>query len=271
MQNEIYQFMSNLHPLRSRVTLVFVVLAGFFITNALVAEFIGVKLFSVEGVLGIEPFRWTIFGVNDLGLTMTAGVLLWPIVFIMTDIINEYFGIKGVRILSYLTVVLILYSFFIVYFAIWVKPDSWWAFESGFIGEIGDVDNMQIAYRRIFGQGMWIIGASVIAFLVGQLVDVLVFRRIKIWTGESKLWLRANGSTFVSQFIDSYLILMIAFWIGAGWEWQRVLAIGTINFMYKVLMAFLLTPLIYLIHFWIDKYLGEEQSEELRKQALENT
>lgn len=119
------------HFLDNKVNTLFLILGGFFIANAIIAELIGIKLFSVEGVLGIPAFNWTIFGVEGIGLTMTAGVIIWPIVFIMTDIINEYFGIRGVRFLSFLTVDLIIYVFVAVLVAIVVFPDAWWQFESG--------------------------------------------------------------------------------------------------------------------------------------------
>ena len=87
----------------------FIVLAGFFITNAVLAEFIGVKIFSLEQSLGIQAVSFSFFGFGPLSFNLTAGVLLWPIVFTLTDILNEYFGIKGVRFLSYLAVTLICF------------------------------------------------------------------------------------------------------------------------------------------------------------------
>ena len=97
--------------LNNKLTRLFLILAGFIISNALIAELIGVKIFSVEKIFGLSPYQWEIFGVENIGLSMSAGVLLWPVVFVMTDIINEYYGVKGVKLLSYLTVGLILYSF----------------------------------------------------------------------------------------------------------------------------------------------------------------
>ncbi|MEL6133183.1 MAG: VUT family protein, partial [Bacteroidota bacterium] len=87
--------------------ILFIILGGFFVTNALIAEIIGTKLFSVEKIFGLEPANLTLFGQEGNSFNMTAGVLLWPVVFVMTDIINEYYGKKGVQILSYLTAALI--------------------------------------------------------------------------------------------------------------------------------------------------------------------
>ena len=94
---------------------------------------------------------------------------------------------------------------------------------------------MDVAYRKIFGQGLWIIIGSLVAFLVGQILDVAVYQRIKKSTGEKLLWLRATGSTLVSQFVDSFVVLIIAFYIGADWELGRVLAIG-LFMMISILM-----------------------------------
>ena len=238
-------------------------------TNALVAEFIGVKIFSLEESLGFDSFDWTIFGVGGLGFNLTAGVLLWPVVFVLTDVINEYFGEKGVKLLSNYAVVLILYAFVMVYFAISLSPNSWWQNESGLLDPDPSrhIDDMDLAFRRIFGQGLWIIVGSLVAFLIGQIVDVMTFHRIKKMTGEKKVWLRATGSTLVSQFIDSFVVLFIAFYIGADWDLVRVLAIGSVNYMYKFVMAVILTPVIYLAHYLIDRYLGQELSEKLKTQA----
>lgn len=246
----------------------FLILGGFFITNTLVAEFIGVKIFSLEASLGFDPLNIKLFGVDKLGFNLTAGVMLWPVVFVMTDIINEYFGKKGVRMLSNMAVIFILYAFLMFLVGINLAPNEWWQFESGLRPDSNQsVDDMDLAFRKIFGQGLWIIVGSLVAFLVGQIVDVLVFHRIKQFTGEGKIWLRATGSTLVSQFIDSYIVLIIAFYIGADWDIVRVLAIGTVNYIYKFVLAIVLTPMIYLGHYLIERYLGEDLASRLKTEA----
>ncbi len=247
----------------------FILLGGFFIANAVIAEFIGVKIFSLESTFGFKPFDWSILGVDGLGFNLTAGVLIWPVVFIMTDVINEYYGKKGVRFLSNLAVGLILYAFLMVYLAIVVAPNDWWQNESGMLSADSafHISDMDLAFRKVFGQGLWIIFGSVIAFLVGQIVDVYVFQKIKKITGEKKIWLRATGSTLVSQFIDSFAVLIIAFYIGSDWDLVRVLAIGLVNYTYKFIMAIILTPMIYLAHFFIERYLGEEMANKMKTLA----
>lgn len=240
----------------------FLILGGFFIANALIAEFIGVKIFSLESTLRIAPLSYSIFG-EQMSFNLTAGVVLWPVVFIMTDIINEYYGKRGVQFLSYLTVGLIIFAFGMVYTAINLAPADWWVSSAADSG----VPNFQYAFEKIFGQGLWIILGSLVAFLVGQLVDVIVFQRLKRMTGDEKIWLRATGSTLISQFIDSFVVLIIAFKLGADWSWALVLAVGFNNYFYKFFVAVVLTPIIYLAHRLIDTYLGKELADSMKKEA----
>ena len=240
----------------------FFILGGFFVANALIAEFIGIKIFSLEETIGIDSSNYLFFG-EKISFNLTAGVLLWPIVFVLTDVINEYFGIKGVRFLSFLTVALISYAFIGVYFAIHLTPASWWV-ESA-ISE--GIPNFQNAFKKIFGQGLWIIGGSLTAFLIGQIVDVRVFQKLKSITGENKIWLRATGSTLISQLIDSFVVLFIAFKIGADWSWSLFLAVGTCNYIFKFIVAIIMTPIIYLAHLIIDKFLGPQLAKAMKLEA----
>ena len=247
-----------------KANLLFIVLGGFFVANALIAEFIGIKIFSLEKTFGFDPVSWKFFGIENLSFQLTAGVLLWPVIFVMTDVINEYYGRRGVKILSFLTVGLIIYAFVMFALGINLIPADWWPRSNVDNG----VPDMQVAFTQVFGQGMWIIIGSVVAFLVAQLIDVFIFHRIKLITGERLVWLRATGSTVVSQLVDSFVVLFIAFNIGQGWEMNLVLAICLMNYIYKFLMAILLTPVIYLIRWLIQKYLGKEEATRLKDLAL---
>jgi uncharacterized integral membrane protein (TIGR00697 family) len=257
--------------LSSKPTRLFLVLGAFFIANALIAEFIGVKIFSLESSLGLRPANILLFS-TPFSFNLTAGVLLWPVVFIMTDIINEYYGYKGVRFLSYMAAVLISYAFILFYMAIRLAPAAWWPTSKAGTG----VADMQLAYSAVFGQGLWIIVGSLVAFLIGQVLDVLVFHRIKKMTGEKYIWLRSTGSTLVSQFIDSFVVLGIAFYIGpllqpsqgAPWSVQQLLSVGTGNYIYKFVVALALTPVIYLMHNLIERYLGPNVAKQMKEGAM---
>jgi queuosine precursor transporter len=249
--------------LADKPTKVFITITAFFVANALIAECIGGKIFSFEKLVGIAPTNFTLFGQTGLSFNLTCGVLLWPLEFIVTDIVNEYYGPKAVRRISFTAVGLILYAFVMFYLAIHVPAADFWL---GSQQEKG-INNMQTAFTGIFGQGMWIIVGSLTAFLVSQLVDVFVFHKIKKATGDKWVWLRATGSTFVSQFVDSFIVLFIAFKIGNNWSWQLVLAICVVNYLYKASMAIILSPLIYVIESVIDNYVGKDVAIAMKKAA----
>lgn len=250
--------------LKDRPTKLFIFFCSFFVANALIAECIGGKIFSLEKLLGITPHNFTILGQSGLSFNLTCGVLLWPLEFVMTDIVNEYYGPKAVRRISYIAVSLIAYAFIMFYISIEVPPADFWIGTGANRG----LPDMQNAYSGIFGQGMWIIVASITAFLVSQIVDVTVFHRIKRATGEKHIWLRATGSTIISQLIDSFIVLFIAFKVGAGWSWQLVLAVCIMNYTYKFIVAIALTPLIYFAEGRIEKYLGAETTARMKAAAM---
>ncbi|MFZ6012648.1 MAG: queuosine precursor transporter [Bacteroidota bacterium] len=239
----------------------FIVLCGVFITNALLAEIIGAKIFSAESTVGLQPAHLTIMGfVMDFNLT--AGVIIWPVVFLTTDLINEYFGKPGVKRISYLTALLIAYSFVVIFFTIQLPPADWWEVITD---EDGKTFNMNLAFNRILGQGQRIIIGSLAAFLLGQLVDVFIFQKLRHVTGSKMLWLRATGSTLVSQLVDSFVVLFIAFY--GVFSNQQIIAIGITNYIYKFAIAIILTPLVYFGHSVIDTYLGKANAEKLSEQA----
>jgi uncharacterized integral membrane protein (TIGR00697 family) len=87
-------------------------------------------------------------------------------------------------------------------------------------------------------------------------------------TGEKKVWLRATGSTLISQLVDSFIVLFIAFKIGKDWSWQLVFAICLVNYTYKVIMAIILTPVIYIVEHRIEKYLGRDLAHKMKQAAM---
>jgi len=244
----------------------FLILAGFFIANALIAEIIGVKIFSLEKTLGLAPLGINIFG-QQLDVNLTAGVLLWPVVFIMTDIINEYYGFRGVKFLSILTAAIIGFAFIVFYAAIHLAPDNYWIGSQKQNG----VPDMQAGYAQILGQGMSIIFASLTAFLVGQMADATVFKKIKIITGEKGIWMRATLSTLVSQLIDTFVVGYIYLYFSIGFSFPRVTAIGLTGYSYKFIVAIICTPLVYLAHNLIESYLGKSKAAEMKRAALEKS
>ncbi|MBM3445783.1 MAG: queuosine precursor transporter [Bacteroidota bacterium] len=252
--------------IKDKGTRLFLILGGFFVANTLMAEVIGVKLFSLEKTLHLDPANMTLLGESGLGFTLTVGVLIWPVVFIMTDLINEYYGVKGVRFLSILTSIIIMFAFLVFYGAIHLAPDNYWI---GSQKENG-VPDMQAAFAQVLGQGMNIIFASLTAFLVGQLADATVFKKIKQITGEKGIWMRATVSTLVSQLIDTICVSYIYLYFSLGFSFPRVTAIALTGYVYKFSVAILCTPIIYLIHHLTEEYLGKSKAAEMKKAALQH-
>ena len=214
--------------LDSKKNTIYIILAGIFITNAVVAELIGGKLIHVG------PY------------VMSIGILPWPIVFITTDLINEYFGEKGVKKLSLITACLIAYCFILLYIALKIPA----------VVGTGLVSDEQ--FNGVFGQSMWIIVGSITAFLVSQLIDVTLFHFLKSKTGDKMLWLRSTGSTVISQLFDSFIVLGIAFWLTGKMSTQVYIASAFTGYFVKLIIAILMTPIIYLAHSIIDKYIKNE-------------
>jgi queuosine precursor transporter len=247
---------------KDKPTTLFLGFTAFFCCNALIAEAIGTKLFSLEKILGVHPVNFTLFGQSGLSFVLTCGILLWPLEFVLTDIVNEFYGPKAVRRISITAVILLSYAFLMYYVAIGIPPANVWIASSTRQG----VPNIQDSFSAIFGQNMRIIVGSLVAFLVSQFVDVSVFHRIKKVTGDKYLWLRATGSTLVSQLVDSYIVLFIA--LGPYYSWQWILAVGMMNYIFKAVIAILLTPLIYLIEHRIERYVGHNVAHQMKREAM---
>src|SRR5215210_3114609 len=126
--------------LRDKPTKLFLGLSAFFVANALIAESIGTKIFSLEKLFGLSPSSFSLFGQSGLSFNLTCGVLLWPLEFVMTDIVNEFYGPKAVRRISFTAVALISYAFLMYFLAIGVPPADFW------ISSSKQVDNMQTSF-----------------------------------------------------------------------------------------------------------------------------
>jgi hypothetical protein len=239
----------------SRKDVVFTILGAFFLTNALIAEMIGGKVIAVG-----DP-SWRI---GPLGpFLMSVGVIPWPVVFVTTDLVNEYFGKRGVRRLTFLTAAMIAYAFCVLYLTMQV-PAATKVTEEGITKAVG-VDDA--AYDRVFLQTRWIIVGSLTAFLLAQLIDVLVFHVLRRRTGKALIWLRATGSTVISQLIDSVVVLYIGLAVPLGWTLAEFASVAVTNYTVKLLVAIGATPLIYLGHWAIERYLGKSVAEAIAEKA----
>lgn len=232
----------QVEKLNERRNWLFIVLAGLFITNAVTAELISNKLIEI-------PIQFDVFG-NHFGPFATIiGILPWPVVFLLTDLMNEFYGQKAVRRLSWITAGLIAYCFIIVGLSLAIP-----AYE---IKGSDLADNA--SYVKVFGQSQMIIVGSICAFLVSQLLDAFLFDKIKHKTGNRFIWLRSTGSTVVSQLIDSYIVLYIGFVLPGKMSFGTYMSVAPTNYFLKLVIAISLTPLIYLGHFLLRKYLGNQK------------
>lgn len=234
--------MTTLAPRETRLLLV---LAAMLITSAVVAELVAVKLFEVRF------YAWLGW---DKTFVLTCGSLVWPLVFLATDTINEFFGRPAVRFVTWLTMAMIAWAFVVARFSIGIPAAAFSPVDDG-------------AFTQVFGQGSFIIVGSMVAFLLSQIVDVTVFHAVRRALGGRHIWARATGSTLVSQLIDSFVVIYIAFWLPGAVDAATAWSISVSGFTYKVGMAVALTPLIYAAHAAVHAWLGHETAERLAHEA----
>ncbi|WP_343747949.1 queuosine precursor transporter [Fluviicola sp.] len=219
--------------LQTRKEIAFMVMAGIFISSAIVAELISAKLVDMGPYLA----------------PMIAGIVPWPVVFLLTDVMNEYFGKQAVRRLSWITTGLIAFCFLIVYVAVQLPAakGSWLSDEE---------------FGKAFGGSLWIMVGSICAFITSQLLDVQLFHLFNKWTGGKMIWLRSTGSTVFSQLADSFIVALIGLWFSGAYPLKLVLVLAITGYLTKLFIAACLTPLIYVMHYLAKKILGEKPVTE---------
>lgn len=217
-------------------------LAMIFVSSLLVADIVGVKLFRI-------PLPFTVFGFD--AIEHTCGMLTFPITFLLTDLVNEYYGPRAARRLTYIGFAAAAYVFLILNIAqalpyldapYNVSPES---------------------FNSIFGSAKIMYVASLSAYLVGQLSDIAIFGMLKRATGDRLIWLRATGSTLISQFIDSFIVSYLAFSLGRqifpdpaspAAPLAAIPAIAVTGYALKFVLAIAITPLIYLGRRMMQRY-----------------
>lgn len=224
----------------------FIILAGLFITNAVTAELISNKLIEIPLVLRLASLQ--------IGPFVTiVGILPWPVVFLLTDLINEFYGASYVRRLSWITAGLIFYCFIVVGFSLLLPAVE--------LPNSSLSDNK--SYLLVFGQAQMVILGSIVAFLISQLLDATLFKFIKSRTGNKYIWMRSTGSTVVSQLFDSFIVLYIGFVLPGKMAFSDFLTVAPTNYTLKLIIAILLTPLIYLGHYLVRKYFFNDNNAVL--------
>ena len=204
-------------------------LTGGFVTCLLLSNLTGSKFFFLDLFTLPNGFEF---------VHHSVGMISFPVVFLLTDLVNEYFGAKETRRMTWLAAGMSLLASGIVYLARLIPVDA-------------NSPVSQPAFDEVFGQSNRLLIASLLAFLVGQFCDIWVFGKLKRATQGRMVWLRATGSTVISQALDSLVVTMVLFWgtqrstDGEVWTIPQILAIGATGYVLKFLLAIALTPLIY--------------------------
>ena len=217
------------------------VMAGIFITSAIVAELISCKL------VYMGPYLPSII----------AGIVPWPVVFLLTDVMNEYFGKQAVRRLSWITAGLIAFCFILVLLSVYLPTDK----ES----PLSDAE-----FRKAFQGPLFIMVGSITAFIVSQMLDVRLFHFFNRRTKGKMIWLRSTGSTVVSQLADSYIVAFIGLYLSGFMTFEVAMNKAIKGYLTKMVFAGALTPFVYLMHYLARKILGEKPKieEETREELL---
>ena len=227
---------------------VYVVCAAVFLTALVIAEVTAGKFFTAFDL----PVPLRILGVEFESVVMTAGVIAFPVTFIVTDVMNEYFGTAGIRFVTYVGLAMVVFAFGLLQIAL--------AMPTAPLSPVPDA-----AFAAVFGTTTRVIVGSLVAYVIGQLVDIALFHRLRQWTDGRHLWLRATGSTLGSQFIDTFVVLTVAF--AGQLALGEIVAITLFNYGYKVGIAVAITPLVYAAHAAIDRYLGHDLATRLEESA----
>ena len=200
----------------------YIILAGIFIASLVTCNLIANKFVTVN--LGFKIF------------IVSAGILPYPLTFLVTDLISEIYGQKKAN--------LVVFSGFVA--SIFVLLFLWLGAQFNSIPN-SIVDDF--TYNAVFQNAWRLITASMVAYLFAQFIDVRVFHFWKKLTNGKHLWLRNNGSTIASQLIDTTLVISILF-VGV-WDTNQILSAIIDGWIFKMLIALLDTPIIYIAIYFL--------------------
>lgn len=205
-------------------------LAGLFITALLVANIVGPKFFHF-GTLRL--------GSIEVHIEHSVGMFAFPVTFLLTDLLNEYYGKNGARRVTYLGLAMSLFAFLLIYLGTIAPPAPE---NRTFVPEE--------QFDRVLGASGRMIIASMVAYLIGQFTDIAMFAFMKRLTRGRLIWLRATGSTIVSQFVDSLCIMTVLYFFQRLADGERpdlafTLIAALKGYSIKFGIAVLITPLIY--------------------------
>jgi len=210
---------------------VYLTLVAVFVTLLVLTNVIGVKLFVL------------------FDQTLTAGLITYPMTFLVTDIVSEIYGKKRADRMVWLGFAMSVLMLYIVQISIKLPQSPFWTSE--LVPEFSDGDKMQAAWLASFGVGWWLVSGSMCAYLAAQLCDNFMFHFWRRLTSGRHLWLRNNGSTLISQLVDTFIVNSFLFYGAFRWEFTRGIEVMFVIYLFKVGLALLDTPFCYLGVWWV--------------------
>ncbi len=218
---------------------VYLWMSAVFVSSLLIADVLGVKLFRIP--LGFS-FRLPFAERSIEAVEHTCGMLTFPVTFLLTDLVNEYYGKRAARRLTYIGLAMGLFVFLVINVA-----QAMPYLEAPF-------NVSKQSFDSIFGSAKVMYIASLCAYLAGQMCDIFLFGAFKRWTRGKMVWLRATGSTLVSQLLDSCVVSYLAFSLGRQIfkdpgnppaPVSAIPAIALTGYLLKFCIALGLTPVVY--------------------------
>ena len=231
---------------RARYELLYLFLASTFSVVLVLTNVIGIKLF-----------------VNPLNpeSALTAGLITYPLTFLMTDLVSELYGAKRANYMVILGFLMSLVMLIITQLAVALPPHPAWVPPEGAFFDT--LEGYQRGFASVFALNGVLLFASMSAYLAAQLIDVWLYHCWKRVTQGRHLWLRNNGSTLFSQLVDTFIVGTLFLCWGLGLDWSLALSIMIGNYTVKLLIALCDTPLIYLSVWGIRRMLGVPPIEEV--------
>ncbi|MDX1485906.1 MAG: queuosine precursor transporter [Alphaproteobacteria bacterium] len=222
----------------------FAVMMAAFVVVLVLTNIIGVKLFLAFP----ESLPRGLFGE---AITLTTGLITYPITFLLTDIVCEVFGRRRANLMVATGFVMSLLTLVLIQISLALPGSPAWPSGSP---DYATVAEMQRAFESVFTLPGILIFGSMTAYLVAQLMDVRLFHFWKQVTRGRHLWLRNNASTMTSQLVDTVIVNSIFLGFGLGLDWLLVAKIIVASYLFKLLIAALDTPFIYLGAWWVRRY-----------------
>lgn len=254
MSDESHEFRADLavdqrpYPRSERI---YLVLAAAFAVLLVLTNIIGIKLFQAPAYEFTSTVLFFI-PADANGFALTTGILTYPLTFLITDLVSEIYGKRRADFMVLLGFLMSLLMLGITQLAMRVPAHPYWVPPEG--GFYESVEAYQLAFESVFSLNGVLLFGSMLAYAAAQLTDNWLYHFWKRVTKGKHLWLRNNGSTMISQLVDTAIVNSILFYVGFGWDfWLGVTVMMTIYF-YKLMIAALDTPLIY-VGVWILKHL----------------